>query len=135
MLSDVLAEEMKNSGLEVKTLNTIKEVTLQSNGKKSVLLSDGTRYEDVDCLLWAVGRSPKSSNLGLETVGAKIDEKGNVVVDEYQNTTAPFVYALGDVCGKALLTPVAIAAGRKCKPPLFIEKSTVKTNFLTKTSV
>ena len=34
-----------------------------------------------------------------------MDSKGHIIVDEYQNTTADKIYALGDVCGKALLTP------------------------------
>ncbi len=37
--------------------------------------------------------------------GVQIDGKGNIVVDEFQNTSAKSIYALGDVCGKALLTP------------------------------
>lgn len=37
--------------------------------------------------------------------GIKLDNKGHIVVDEFQNTTGSKIYALGDVCGKALLTP------------------------------
>jgi len=37
--------------------------------------------------------------------GVKTDSKGMIVVDEFQNTCKPNIYALGDVCGKALLTP------------------------------
>lgn len=37
--------------------------------------------------------------------GIKMDNKGHIVVDEFQNTTGSKIYALGDVCGKALLTP------------------------------
>jgi len=37
--------------------------------------------------------------------GVKLDEKGHIMVDEFQNTTRPGVYAVGDVCGRALLTP------------------------------
>ena len=37
--------------------------------------------------------------------GVKLDARGNIEVDEFQNTAAKNVYALGDVCGRALLTP------------------------------
>lgn len=37
--------------------------------------------------------------------GVKLDERGHIVVDEFQNTTRPGIYAVGDVCGRALLTP------------------------------
>ena len=48
-----------------------------------------------------------------------MDSHGEIPVDEYQNTSAERVYAVGDVCGKALLTPVAIAAGRHLAHRLF----------------
>lgn len=60
-----------------------------------------------------MGRYPLTKSLGLETVGAKVDDSGYIVVDEYQNSSAAGVYALGDVCGKVELTPMAIAAGRR----------------------
>lgn len=41
--------------------------------------------------------------------GVKLDEKGHIVVDEFQNTTRSGIYAVGDVCGKALLTPGKIS--------------------------
>ncbi|POI28014.1 hypothetical protein CIB84_008237, partial [Bambusicola thoracicus] len=74
---------------------------------------------DVDCLLWAIGRKPNTEELCLDHVGVKVDPHNHVVVDEFQNTTRKGIYAIGDVCGKALLTPVAIAAGRKLALRLF----------------
>jgi glutathione reductase (NADPH) len=59
----------------------------------------------VDELLWAVGRRPETESLDLEKAGVKIDEKGHVVVDKYQNTSAEGIYALGDVTGQLELTP------------------------------
>lgn len=41
----------------------------------------------------------------IYTQGIKMDKAGHIIVDEYQNTNAKNIYALGDVCGKALLTP------------------------------
>ena len=74
---------------------------------------------DIDCLLWAIGRSPEVEDLGLDKAGVKQNEKGHVVVDDYQNSNVENIYALGDVCGKAELTPVAIAAGRRLSDRLF----------------
>jgi len=74
---------------------------------------------EVDVLLWAIGRHSKTTGIGLETAGVKVDKKGDIVVDEWQATSAPNVYAIGDVQGKALLTPVAIAAGRRLANRLF----------------
>ena len=66
-----------------------------------------------DSLLFAVGRSPNVQSLRLELAGVVTEASGHITVDEYQNTSADGVYALGDVCGVDELTPVAIAAGRR----------------------
>ncbi|XP_058693383.1 glutathione reductase, mitochondrial isoform X2 [Poecile atricapillus] len=84
---------------------------------------------DVDCLLWAVGRQPNSEGLCLDRVGVQVDPQGHVVVDEYQNTTRKGIYAVGDVCGRALLTPVAIAAGRKLAHRLFEGKQDSRLDY------
>ncbi|KAL8685023.1 MAG: hypothetical protein Q9218_008016, partial [Villophora microphyllina] len=74
---------------------------------------------DIDCLLWAIGRSPEVEDLGLDAAGIKQDEKGHIIADDYQNTNVENIYSLGDVCGKMELTPVAIAAGRQLGNRLF----------------
>ncbi|PIO54253.1 pyridine nucleotide-disulfide oxidoreductase, dimerization domain protein, partial [Teladorsagia circumcincta] len=56
-------------------------------------------------------------------VGVKTDNKGHVVVDKYQNTTNPSILCIGDAAGKFLLTPVAIAAGRRLSHRLFNNES------------
>jgi len=72
----------------------------------------------LDCILYAIGRTP-NTHINLEKVGVNLTSSGFIQVDEYQNTTSKNIYALGDVCGRALLTPVAIAAGRKLSDRLF----------------
>ncbi|XP_033369582.1 glutathione reductase, mitochondrial isoform X2 [Parus major] len=61
--------------------------------------------------------------------GVQVDPQGHVVVDEYQNTTRKGIYAVGDVCGRALLTPVAIAAGRKLAHRLFEGKQDSRLDY------
>jgi glutathione reductase (NADPH) len=56
-------------------------------------------------LLWAVGRTPAVDNLGLELAGVRLGSKGYIAVDEWQNTSAEAIYALGDVTGQMELTP------------------------------
>ena len=64
-------------------------------------------------MLGAIGREANTSVLQLNEAGVITNELGHVVVDEFQNTAAEGVYALGDVCGAVELTPMAIAAGRR----------------------
>ena len=72
-----------------------------------------------DCVLFAGGRVPNTDKLGLENTDVQLDEKGFIIVDKYQNTTADSIFAVGDVIGKLDLTPVAIAAGRRLSERLF----------------
>jgi glutathione reductase (NADPH) len=55
----------------------------------------------------------------MEASGAQLDADGHVRVDEFQQTSEPGLYAIGDVTGVAPLTPVAIAAGRRLSDRLF----------------
>lgn len=61
--------------------------------------------EGVDTLLWAIGRSPDTGDLGLDKVSVKTAANGYVIADEFQNTNIPGIFSLGDVCGKIELTP------------------------------
>merc|ERR1712157_440470 len=73
-----------------------------------------------DEVLLAVGREPLTGPLALDKAGVKLDEKDRyIAVDDFQNTSAEGVYALGDVCGNVELTPMAIAAGRRLADRLF----------------
>uniref|UniRef100_A0A8C8Z341 Glutathione reductase, mitochondrial n=1 Tax=Prolemur simus TaxID=1328070 RepID=A0A8C8Z341_PROSS len=114
----------------------VKEVKKTSSGLELVMVTSApgrkpavTTIPDVDCLLWAIGRDPNSRALNLNKVGIQTDDKGHIIVDEFQNTNIKGVYAVGDVCGKALLTPVAIAAGRKLAHRLFECKEDSKLDY------
>lgn len=61
-----------------------------------------------DQVMLALGREPNTKGLGLETAGVTVNEKGAIVVDAFSRTTAPGVYAIGDVTDRVQLTPVAI---------------------------
>ena len=73
----------------------------------------GERSGPFDTVVWAVGRRPLTRDLNLDLAGVECDERGAIRVDEWQETTAQGVAALGDVTGRHELTPVAIAAGRR----------------------
>jgi len=70
-------------------------------------------------VFWAVGRTPNTASLDLATAGVALDTGGHIAVDRFQNTNVPGIYAIGDVTGRAELTPVAIAAGRRLADRVF----------------
>jgi glutathione reductase (NADPH) len=118
MLQDTLTPWMEHTGVKIHKHSQILRVEGEK-GKPLTLHDNNGQTTEVDCLIWAIGRHANTEGLGLEELGVKLDKKGDVIVDEFQNSTVPAVYAIGDVQGKALLTPVAIAAGRRLSNRLF----------------
>lgn len=129
IIAETLQEYMGNTGLIVHKKTNIKKVEGEKGGPLTLHLDTGDKLE-VDCLLWAIGRRPNTDNLGLESAGVKTDKKGNIEVDKYQQTNVEGITALGDVAGKALLTPVAIAAGRRLSNRLYGPDHVRGTDFL-----
>ena len=77
-----------------------------------VSLADGREIGPFDSVISAIGRDPLIDCLA-PSLGVAMDAAGHVLVDDYQQTNVPGLLAIGDVTGKAPLTPVAIAAGRR----------------------
>ncbi|GFF23688.1 glutathione reductase [Aspergillus udagawae] len=124
MIQKTMTERYEATGVRIhRKHGGFKEVQLLKDGKgKDKVLkligNDGSE-EEFNEVLWAIGREPEVGDLDLEIPGVKLNEGGHVIVDQYQNTSAEGVYALGDVTGVAELTPVAIAAGRQLGSRLF----------------
>lgn len=118
MLSLGLMEQMREDGIEIVDRAVPAELRPASDGRE-VVLADGRALGPFACVLWAVGREPSVNGLGLDRAGVRQDEGGHIVTDPFQETSAPGVYAIGDVTGRVALTPVAIAAGRRLADRLF----------------
>ena len=120
MLSRELMAALAADGIEIRTNAEITRIDRDdSTGPRTVHVSDGTTIEAVDTVLWAIGRKPNVASLELHAAGVDTGRGGAVVVDAYQRTPVDGVYAIGDVTGRAPLTPVAIAAGRRLADRLF----------------
>ncbi|KAL6308015.1 glutathione reductase [Sparassis latifolia] len=117
-LGEVLTKWMEHTGINFHRGTHVKRVDGE-RGKSLRVSTDKGETIEVDEVLWAIGRHANTENLGLEKLGVEVDKHGNVVVDEYQNSRVPGIHALGDVAGRALLTPVAIAAGRRLSNRLY----------------
>lgn len=117
----------------VKQSGSVTKVEKLADGKKKVYLGNGDVLT-VDELIWTVGRK-SLVNIGLEKVGVDTNDKQQVLVDEYQQTSNPKILSLGDVVGKAELTPVAIAAGRRLSNRLFSGKKELENDKLDYTNI
>ena len=101
--------EMQRMGVRVLT-NTVFTRIEQIGDARRVHLSAGAAI-DCDAVMWAVGRKPATRGLGLETAGVAMRDDGAVIVDAQSRTSAPHIFAVGDVTDRVNLTPVAIREG------------------------
>jgi glutathione reductase (NADPH) len=83
-----------------------------AGGGIDVQLDNGEAITDQDAVIWAVGREPLADFIDA-AVPIQRRAGGYIEVDEFQQSSVPDVFAIGDLTGKAGLTPVAIAAGRR----------------------
>lgn len=118
MLREELEQAMTNAGIRLET-GVVPLRLEQTEAGLMVVAEDGRRFGCFDTVVWAVGRAPHTEDLKLETAGVETDGKGFVAVDDLQQTNVPHIHALGDVTGRAALTPVAIAAGRRLADRLY----------------
>lgn len=118
MLGEQLMEAMRKDGVSIDT-RVIPASVEQTEDGVVLHAEDGRTFGPVDCLLWAVGRSPNVASLELGNAGVLSDDSGFIPTDEFQQTNVENIFALGDVTGRAALTPVAIAAGRRLADRLY----------------
>lgn len=127
-LGETLLESMRSDHIQVHTQATPVKVSKLEDQSLLLQLEDGTQHI-IDCLIWAIGREPNTKALKLERTHIQLDDSGYIQVDQFQNTSQSGLYAVGDITGKAELTPVAVAAGRKLSERLFNGKSEEYLNY------
>ncbi|MFT4961071.1 MAG: glutathione reductase (NADPH) [Paracoccaceae bacterium] len=102
----LIATEMRESGIDICTGTNVLEMRKQDGG----IWIKGTNGDEkvFDQVMFATGRDPNTSGLGLEETGVELGRRGEIIVDTYSQTAVPSIYAIGDVTNRINLTPVAI---------------------------
>jgi glutathione reductase (NADPH) len=104
-----LRNEMRNRGITVTCGRTV--TAIEKSGAEFITrLSDDGKIA-ADKVMFAIGRRPNVMGLGIEGLNIKIHEHGGIEVDDFSRTSAPSIYAVGDVTNRINLTPVAIREG------------------------
>ena len=116
-MRDDLADAIDARGIAQRPLTTLHRITRDA-GHLTAELSDGTSVE-TDLVFFALGRKPHTEGLGLDRAGVQTTQAGGVVVDDESQTSVAHIYAIGDVCNRLNLTPVAIAEGHRLAHRLF----------------
>ncbi len=115
---DRLVGMTTTKGIDVRFNFPCNAITKQADG--SLLLDGGAQGSiETDLLVFAIGRTPKTAGLGLETAGVEIDAAGAIKVNDYNQTNVPSIYAVGDVTNRVQLTPVAIREGHAFADTVF----------------
>jgi glutathione reductase (NADPH) len=108
-LRDFLAAEMRKKGVDIRTEREVMAIDRRDE-VRCLRLDDGTTLE-AECVLYATGRIPNTTGIGLVEAGVQLDEIGAVKVDEYSMSAVPWIHAIGDCTNRLNLTPVAIREG------------------------
>lgn len=109
-ISELLRAAFTEHGMQVHLGSSGASIE-RRNGSLHVDLGDGHEAAP-DMVLFAAGRVGNTGGLGLERAGIELDQRGRIVVDEHFETTAPGVYAAGDVIGPPALASVSAEQGR-----------------------
>jgi glutathione reductase (NADPH) len=119
MIGQCTLKIFRDAGVEVATSAWPESLARNAAGTLELTARDGRKLQPFDTVIWAIGRGPVSDELGLQEAGVKLDSYGYIATDKYQVTSAENIYAIGDITGRAQLTPVAIAAGRRLSDRVF----------------
>lgn len=112
-----LAQEMEKKGVTLRFNTKVSRIE-KRNGRLAADLGPNGPLE-TDLILYATGRRPNTQGLGLEAAGVRLNDKGAVLVNEQWQSSAPSIYAIGDVTDRMNLTPVATAEGTALARNLF----------------
>ncbi len=106
-----LTGEMMNKGVDFIFETVITSIEKTDDGLLVTFDDEDEEDQVFDAVMYAIGRTPNTSGMGLEEVGVALDAKGAIVVDEYSRSNISNIYAVGDVTDRIALTPVAIREG------------------------
>jgi glutathione reductase (NADPH) len=112
-----LGQEMRGRGIDIRGGTQVARIDKAAGGY-TLTTTEGKRIE-TDCVMYATGRKPNTKGMGLAEIGVELTKNGAVIVDEWQRSSVPNIYAVGDVTDRINLTPVAIAEGRAIAETLY----------------
>lgn len=108
-VSRLMERELKKQKINARLGERIARVSRE--GGELVAALEGGGEIRADTILVSIGRTMNTAGLGLERIGVRLGERGEIQVSERMETSAPGVYAAGDVTGDPMLAHVASAEG------------------------
>ena len=108
-IAGAVRESLESRGIRVMTGVKVKALE-QAGGKALVAVDNGKQVQklEAEAVLVATGRRPNTAGLNLEAAGVEIGPRGGIVTDDSLTTTAPHIYAMGDVRGGLQFTYISL---------------------------
>jgi glutathione reductase (NADPH) len=128
-----LRAEMARRGITIITRQTVDAVEQTEHGF-CVELSNRKSFV-ADRVMFATGRRPNVTGIGLDTAGVRIAKNGGIAVDEFSRSSVANIYAVGDVTNRVNLTPVAIREGHAFADTVFGGRATAVDHMNVPTAV
>lgn len=136
-LSTALQDNMHQAGIAIHTGYDLAGLVADGGEDSGGGDGNGVRMREAggdlggrfDAVFLATGRSANTEGLGLDALGVATDDRGRIVVDDWQATSVAGLHAVGDVTDRIGLTPVAIAAARRLMDRLFGGRPDAKLDY------
>ena len=133
---NLVSEMMVEQGIKLELGMNITEMAPVGAPDGPIRIKDTAGNERTfDKVMFATGRAPNSTGIGLEDVGVKLNKRGAVEVDKFSQTAVPSIYAIGDVTDRIQLTPVAIREGMAFTETVFKDNPTAPDHDLVASAV
>ncbi|MGA1025831.1 MAG: glutathione-disulfide reductase [Lutimaribacter sp.] len=129
----LVAEEMRQNGVDLHLGTNI--LSMQKEGAQIRVLATNGSDTLFDQVMFATGRAPNTAGMGLAEIGVRLGRNGQVLVDDYSQTSVPSIYAVGDVTDRVNLTPVAIREGMAFVETVFNANPTPVDHALIPTAI
>lgn len=111
-IAQAITEYLKEDGVQICTGSTA--LNVRQEGEEKVLtvqVGEETKEYRGEEILIATGRKPNTGGLGLEQIGVELGKRGEIIINKYQQTSVPHIFAAGDVRGEPMLETTAAKEG------------------------
>ncbi len=116
-MRDHMTKQLQDTGINVLLKTGPLRIEREGDALRVAFTNDTSGV--YDAVIFATGRAPYVDGLGLEAAGVRLGDKGQILVDEWSQTSVPSIFAVGDVTEQINLTPVAIRQGHNFADTVF----------------
>lgn len=108
-IAEAVRKNLEKRGVQVLTEVKVQEI-IEGSGHAEVIIgtNEGTKSLPAEAVLVATGRRPNINGLNLEAAGVQVNDRGGIVTDQSRTTTAPNIFAMGDVVGGLQFTYISL---------------------------